>query len=70
METHYPPYYRADSRLAPSQCETSLQSNAVSRWLEANIESALYDILSSNKRYAFINISFNKEYDGGYRPGI
>ena len=32
--------FRADSRLAPSQCETSLQSNAVSHWLGANLESA------------------------------
>ena len=31
----------ADSRLAPSQWETSLQSNAVTRWLGANIESTL-----------------------------
>ena len=34
-------WYRADSRLAPSQWETSLQSNAVSHWLGANLESAL-----------------------------
>ena len=33
--------YRAHSRLAPSQWETSLQSNAVSHWLGANLESAL-----------------------------
>ena len=33
---------RADSRLAPSQWETSLQSNAVSHWLGANLESALW----------------------------
>ena len=32
---------RADSRLAPSQWETALQSNAVSHWLGANLESAL-----------------------------
>ena len=31
---------RADSRLSPSQWETSLQSNAVSHWLGANLESA------------------------------
>ena len=37
-------YCRADSRLAPSQWETSLQSNAVSHWLGANPESALYCI--------------------------
>ena len=32
---------RAVSRLAPSQRETSLQCNAVSHWLGANLESAL-----------------------------
>ena len=31
---------RADSRFVPSQRETSLQSNAVSHWLGANLESA------------------------------
>ena len=35
------PYYRADSRLASSQWETSLQSNTISHWLDANLESAL-----------------------------
>ena len=34
----------ADSRLAPSQWETSLQDNAVSHWLGANLESALVSI--------------------------
>ena len=33
--------HRADSRLAPSQWETLLQSTAVSHWLGANLESAL-----------------------------
>ena len=32
---------RADSRLAPSQWEMSLQSNAVSYWQGANLKSAL-----------------------------
>ena len=32
--------FRADSRLAPSQWEPLLQSNAVSHWLGANLESA------------------------------
>ena len=32
---------RADSRLAASQWETSLQSNTVSHWLGANLESGL-----------------------------
>ena len=34
--------YRTDSRFAPSQWETALQSNAVSDWLGTNIESALF----------------------------
>ena len=35
----------ADSMLAPSQWETSLQSNTVSHWLGANLESALLTII-------------------------
>ena len=34
-------YLGTDSRLASSQWETSLQSNDVSHWLGANLESAL-----------------------------
>ena len=34
---------RADSRVAPSQWETSLQSNAVSHWVGVNLESALHE---------------------------
>ena len=34
---------RADSRFAPSEWETSLQSNAVSHWLSAKLESDLYN---------------------------
>ena len=34
-------YGRADSRLAPSQWETLLQSNNVSHWLGRNLETAL-----------------------------
>ena len=34
---------RVDSRFVPNQWETSLQSNAVSHWLGANLESALSD---------------------------
>ena len=42
-------HYRADFRLAPSQWETSLQSNAVSNWLVANLESVLhYQFLASH----------------------
>ena len=33
--------FRADSRFAPSQWETPLQSNAVSQWLGASLESSL-----------------------------
>ena len=33
--------HRADSRFAPSQWETSLQSKAVSHWLGVNLESTL-----------------------------
>ena len=33
-------WYRADSRFASCQWETTLQSNAVSHWLGANLESA------------------------------
>ena len=36
-----PPHHRADSRLVPSQWEMLLQSNTVSHWLRANLESAL-----------------------------
>ena len=39
--------YRADSRFAPNQWETSLQSNAVSYWLGANLDSALRIVISS-----------------------
>ena len=35
-------YIRADSRFAPRQWETSLQSNAISHWRGANLESSLY----------------------------
>ena len=35
---------RTDSRSAPSQWETSLQSNIVSHWLGANLEPALIQI--------------------------
>ena len=38
--------FRGDSRFTPSQWETSLQSNAVSHWLGANLESSLKFVLS------------------------
>ena len=43
--TYYCMYCRADSRLAPSQWEMSLQRNAVSHWLGANLKSATYCML-------------------------
>ena len=39
-------YCRADSMFVPKQWKTSLESNAVSRGLGANLESALYSHLS------------------------
>ena len=36
--------HRADSMFAPSQWETSLQSNTISPWLDANLGSALQHI--------------------------
>ena len=45
--------YRADSRLASSQWETSLQSNAVSHWLGTRLESSLCYVL---------RLSMNIEY--------
>ena len=38
----YVKIYQADYRLVPSEWETALQSNAVSHWLGANLESALH----------------------------
>ena len=52
--------FTADPRLAPSQWETSLQSNDISHWLGANLESALQFMwpiwlksFSSSFRYVF-----------------
>ena len=42
---------RADSRLAPNQWETALQSNAVSHWLGTNLESALYSTYAGFSQY-------------------
>ena len=43
MQKMFPVFiFRAHSRFAPSQWETSLQSNAISHWLGADLESALY----------------------------
>ena len=42
--------FKADSRLTPSQWETSLQSNAVSHWLGANLGSALPFLADNQSR--------------------
>ena len=44
IETRIWQLSKADSRLAPSQWEMLLQSNAVSHWLGANLESALVEL--------------------------
>ena len=41
IKWQYLSIHRADSRLAPSQWEASLQINAASHWLGANLESTL-----------------------------
>ena len=40
---------RADCKLASSQRETSLQSNTVSHWLGANLQSVLIDMMLKEK---------------------
>ena len=44
---------RADSRLAPSQWETSLQCNAVPHWLGTNLESSLGMMVAHDIRLTF-----------------
>ena len=53
------PFRRADSRIDTSQWETSLQSNAVSHWLGANLESAL--LWGKSNSYTFIACSKCRE---------
>ena len=52
--------HRADSRLAPSQRET-LQSNAISYWLGANLESALPHSLPFRKSYGGSFVSWRSD---------
>ena len=47
---------RADSRFAPSQWETALQSNAVSHWLGASLESVL--IIDNTVQCHYNTVSF------------
>ena len=50
---------RADTRYAPSQWETSLQSNALSHWLGANLESALgMLIVAQETRPSVLDVGF------------
>ena len=48
---------RAASRLAPSQWEMSLQSNAASHWLGANLELALNTVYRQKKRLLMLCFS-------------
>ena len=54
---------RTDSRLAPSQWKTSLQSNAVSHWLGTNPESVLYD---SNWQYCKVGSCIEASAGSGF----
>ena len=59
-------WHRADSKLASSQWETSLQSNAVSHWLGANLESALIISLIDPRpqgKMEIANINFPWNWD-------
>ena len=49
-------YHRADSRLAPSQWETSLLSNAISHWVGANLESDLVSYVGWGWSHVFRNL--------------
>ena len=51
-------FYRADSRLVPSQWETSLYTNAVSHWLDANLKLALFYIfcISTLKKCTILRV--------------
>ena len=51
LETWRHIYIKTDSMLAPSQWETSIQSNAVSHWLGANLASALHILLPVTDGY-------------------
>ena len=50
---------RADSQFAPSQWEMLLQSNALSHWLGANLESALISVLDHFACQSGLDVSKN-----------
>ena len=54
---------RVDSRLAPSQWETSLQSNAVSHWLGANLGWALPQHLTNRGIASVIGCCASMRFD-------
>ena len=51
---------RVDSRLARSQWETSLQGNAVSHWLGANLESSLSGTFNFHYNIVFFVYTHNR----------
>ena len=53
---------KGDFRLTSGQWEASLQSNAVSHWLSANLESALSDIISNRINFSNFWIAVWKEH--------
>ena len=65
-------HYRADSRLAPSQWEMSLHSNAISHLLGATLESALryvwHRVLISQDVYSCVFI--HTQWTGGLCLGL
>ena len=61
---------RADSRFVSSQWETSLQSNTVSHWLGANLESALQWATKISLRVEAMSIVFRIDWLLWYLTGI
>ena len=60
--------FRADSRHSPSQWETSLQSNTVSHWLCANLESALILVISTDLALPQVLVQTIQCQKAGRRP--
>ena len=58
---------RADSR---SQWETSLQSNAISHWRGANLESALCVYESATIFHGWVVMALDSDWDVFLRPGL
>ena len=57
---------RDDFRLAPSQWEMSLQSNALSHWLGVNLESTLALYIDCRQNAAYFQQCINKEKQYNY----